>query len=84
MTKIRDLMNMGPKTEQWLAAIGIHTEDDLRNVGVIKAYCQLKAHDPMKINLIMLWAMQGALMGINLNNLPKEIKEDLKKQLEEI
>ena len=81
--KIIELMNMGPKTEKWLADIDIHTEDDLRDMGVIEAYLKLKARDPLKVNLMMLWAMQGALMGLNCLYLPEEIKEELKQQLDD-
>jgi len=81
MTQISDLMNMGPKTQKWLHDINIYSEEDLRRVGVVMAYCQLKARDPQKINLMMLWAMQGALMGINCIHLPQEIKDSLKEEL---
>jgi hypothetical protein len=76
-------MNMGPKTEKWLSDIGIHTDDDLREFGLIEAYCELKARDPQKVNLMMLWAMQGALMGVNCLHLPDEIKTKLKKELDQ-
>ena len=81
MVQISSLMNMGPKTQKWLHDINIHTEEDLHRVGVVTAYCQLKVRDPQKVNLRMLWAMQGALMGINLIHLPQEIKDSLKEEL---
>ncbi|WP_417832816.1 TfoX/Sxy family protein [Terasakiella sp.] len=81
MPKIIDLINMGPKTEIWLHEIGIETEADLRERGVIQAYIELKARNPHTINLMMLWAMQGALMGINCLHLPDEIKQSLKDEL---
>ncbi len=46
MPKIIDLINMGPKTEIWLHEIGIETEADLRERGVIQAYIELKARNP--------------------------------------
>ncbi|WP_419797990.1 MAG: TfoX/Sxy family DNA transformation protein [Terasakiella sp.] len=81
MTKIINLINIGPKTEVWLREIGIETEDDLRKRGVIPAYIELKARNPQTINLMMLWAMQGALMGLNCLHLPEEIKQSLKDEL---
>jgi DNA transformation protein and related proteins len=81
MTSLRELINLGPKSSKWLEDIGIKTEDDLRRVGVIEAYCQLKARDPQKVNLMMLWAMQSALLGISYRDLPAEIKESLKEDL---
>ncbi len=82
MKPVAELMNLGEKTSVWLQEIGIETEADLRAMGVIDAYIQLKARNPHKVNLMMLWAMQGALMGINCLHLPDEIKQELKQELQ--
>ncbi len=78
---IAELKNMGPKTSLWLAEIGIHTERDLRQRGIIDAYIEVKARNPRIVNLMMLWALQGALMDINCLHLPDEIKAALKQEL---
>ena len=81
MTVIPDLMNMGPKTTQWLKEIGIERENDLRDVGVIEAYIKVKANHPRRVNLMFLYALQGALMNMNCLHMPEEIKKDLQNQL---
>ena len=80
---IQELKNLGPKTALWLADIGIHTEADLRARGIIPAYIELKARNPHVVNLMMLWAMQGALMDLNCLRLPDEIKQKLKQELQD-
>lgn len=58
--RIRDLRNLGTKSEQQLALIGIRTADELRRRGAVRAYVDLKAAGvPAALNL--LWALAGAL-----------------------
>ena len=78
---ISEMKNLGPKTSLWLAEIDIHSERDLRSRGIIDAYIELKGRNPRGVNLMMLWAMQGALMDINCLYLPDEIKTALKQEL---
>ncbi len=80
---VRELRNIGETTAGWLESIGIRTEDDLERVGVTEAYQRLKAAYPRRVSLNALWAMQGALLGIPWNLLPKDMKETLQRQIEE-
>lgn len=77
---ISDLPNLGPKCAEWLEAVGITTEEDLRAVGIIEAYkrCQDAG---VNTTLNLLWAMFGALNNIPFEEVPKDIKEQLKQQL---
>jgi DNA transformation protein and related proteins len=59
MTPITSLMNLGAKTANWLAAVGIHTAEDLEQVGVVEAYCAVKKLYPERANLNLLYALQG-------------------------
>lgn len=77
MKRISDLRNLGPKSEQWLNAIGIFTLDDLRRSGSIGAYRQLRAAG-FNVSPVMIYAIEGALTGFHWNDLPAEVKERLK------
>lgn len=35
MNKISKLKNLGPKSEQWLNAIGVHNLEDLKAMGLL-------------------------------------------------
>jgi DNA transformation protein len=58
--RIRDLRNLGPKTEKMLAEIGVRTVADLRRRGAVRAYHELQRAG-VTSSLNMLWALAGAL-----------------------
>ena len=58
--RIRDLRNLGTKTESMLAQIGIHNAAQLRSRGAVAAYVALKRAGVTK-SLNSLWALSGAL-----------------------
>lgn len=76
------LRNIGPVSAGWLAAVGIHTLDDLRKVGVVNAYNLLRAQGH-NATLNLLWALQGALTNTPWNALPESVKHDLKRRIKE-
>ena len=77
------MKNIGPKSSEWLASVGIHTLDDVARLGVVETYKRVKAAYPDKVTLNMLWGLQAALLEIPWNELPLDIKEGLRKQVEE-
>lgn len=76
------MMNLGPKSREWLAAVGIHTLDDVAELGAVDAYEKVKAAFPEKVSLNLLYALQGALLDLPWNELPPGMKEDLKREVE--
>lgn len=77
------MKNLGPKSTEWLASIGIYTLEDVATIGVVETYKRVKAAYPEKVSLNMLYGLQAAVMNINWKDLPLDIKEDLKRQVEE-
>jgi DNA transformation protein and related proteins len=71
------MKNMGPRSSEWLAAVGIHSLDDVAQLGVVETYKRVKAAYPEKVTLNLLWGLQAA------RELPRDIKEELRKQVEE-
>ena len=79
---ISKLINLGPKSEQWLQAIGVHTREDLQQVGAIDCYRILKAQGyPVTLNLV--YAIEAALMDIHWTKLTTQQKQSLKQAIEE-
>jgi len=77
MHRIADLKNLGPKSQSWLNAIGVHDRTDLQTVGPVAAYTILKQHGyPVSLNL--LYAMQAAVLNIHWTALPERQKAQLK------
>jgi DNA transformation protein len=77
------MKNMGPKSREWLASVVIHSLDDVAKLGVVETYRRVKAADPEKVSLNLLYGLQAALLDLPRNELPPNIKEELKKQVDD-
>lgn len=70
------LLNLGPKSAQWLAAIGITTVGALRRVGAVPAYVKLtRARRGVSLNL--LYALAGALEGVHWTEIRRQRRLEL-------
>jgi hypothetical protein len=49
----------------------------------VVVYKRVKAAYPEKVSLNMLWGLQAALLDLPWNELPPDIKDELRKQLDE-
>lgn len=76
------MKNLGPKSRAWLASIGVHTLEDVAALGVAETYKRVKAAYPEKVSLNLLWGLQAALLDIPWNELPQDIKDQLRKEAE--
>lgn len=74
---IAELPNLGPKMVEWLAAVGIHDESDLRRFGPVDAFLRLRARDP-RVGLNALYAMDAALDGVHWLAVTPERKQALR------
>jgi DNA transformation protein len=81
VTPIQKTPNIGPKSAQWLEAVGIKTLEDLEDLGAVEAYRRVKAAFPGRVSLNLLWALQGALLDLPWNELPPEMKIKLQKEV---
>jgi DNA transformation protein len=75
-------LRVGPKSRQWLAEAGIHTLEDLAELGALEAWKRARTAHPREVSLNLLYALQGLLMGCAWNELPPSVREDLKKSAE--
>ena len=78
---LSDLKNIGKVTERWLNGIGVHSEGDLRSLGAVKAYRMIRAMEPAA-TLNLLYALQGALMGVHWNRLSSPVRELMVREVE--
>jgi DNA transformation protein len=82
MTTIADLPNFGPKSQQMLESAGIHTVEQLRELGSIRAYLQVK-RSSNGASLNLLWALEGALTGQHWQVVAKQERLRLLLELED-
>jgi DNA transformation protein len=80
---ISDLPNFGPKSQQMLAQAGIHTIEQLRELGAVHAYVQVKRSGACS-SLNLLWAMEGALSGRHWQEVAKHDRLSLLLELEDV
>jgi DNA transformation protein len=81
MAKLSSLRNIGKTSEGWLNEVGIYTVDDLRQVGVIEAYCRLKAAFPDTVSLNVLYSIEAGLLDMDWRAIPDERKAELRAQI---
>lgn len=79
--RLSQLKNLGPKSESWLNAIGIHTLEDLQDMGAIDSCKVLKAQG-YNISLNLAYAIEGALRDVHWSKIPDGTRQQLIKALQ--
>ncbi len=79
---IADLPNFGPKSQLMLEQAGIKTVEQLRKLGAVRAYVQVKSVGKVSLNL--LWAMEGALTDVHWQEVAKHERLRLLLELEDV
>lgn len=69
--------NLGKVVAQNLAAVGITTPEALRALGSREAFARVRRIDSGAC-ISMLYALEGAVLGVRWHDLPSGIKADLK------
>lgn len=75
------LPNLGPRSQQMLAAVGIDTWQRLRELGAVRAYLRVKRNGG-NASLNLLWALEGALTGQHWQVVAKQERLRLLMELE--
>ncbi len=78
--KIAELPNLGPKSAEMMAAIGITHESQLRALGSVAAFLRVREAGA-KPSLLLLYAIEGALTGQKWNELPLEVRATLDRKV---
>lgn len=76
-TPVGALRNLGPKSAEWLAAVGVETLGDLEAVGAVNAYLAVRAAG-FNASLNLLYALQATLLNIHWTHLPPEERARLR------
>jgi DNA transformation protein and related proteins len=77
VSQLSETRNFGKTSGAWLNSIGVYSIEDLRRMGSIRAFVLLKEHG-FNVSMNMLYAMEGALLGIHWKKLPGGIKAELR------
>jgi DNA transformation protein len=77
--ELTDLPNVGAVLARELNAVGIHTPEQLREVGCEEAFLRIRTTVDPGACIRMLYGIEGAIEGIPDNALSEETKERLKR-----
>lgn len=77
MGELSKLPNIGPVVEEQLIRAGIRTEQELKDCGSKDAWLRIQAFDASAC-IHRLYSLEGAVRGIRKNQLPEEVKKELK------
>jgi len=78
MTPLTESPNIGSTLADLLKEIGITHQEELAEVGSTEAIMQLASIDRNRICLLMLYALEGAVLGIRWHGLSQIRKDELK------
>lgn len=73
---LHQLKNLGAASVNILHAIGVRSSADLQTLGPVEAYVRIKQRG-IQVSKVMLYALQGALLGVHWNDLEPELKQRL-------
>ncbi len=76
------LPGLGPKSCEMLAEAGIHHPSQLRELGSVRAFCQVRRSRP-GASLNLLWALEGAISGVHWQTVAREHRTSLLLALED-
>ena len=82
VVNIAELPNLGAKSQRMLEQAGIVSSAQLRELGAVRAYLQVKRNGG-NASLNLLWALEGALSGRHWQEVAKHDRLRLLLELEE-
>ena len=77
VAELTSMRNIGKEMEKKLKSVGICSAEELTEIGGKEAFFRLKMRYP-NVCLVHLYTLQGAVDNIEYNQLPDEVKRDLK------
>lgn len=77
------LPNLGPRSQQWLASVGIHTAEQLRQQDPYDVYARLK-RSGCGVSVNLLYALMGAVEGIPWQQVQRERRSEILMRLDDM
>ena len=82
---LKNAKNIGTTIEKYLNEIGIFTLADLAETTSVKAFIKIREQHPEKTIPVCyyLYSLERALLNLHWNDLPSELKEELKDKIKD-
>lgn len=80
---LRKAKNIGTTIEKCLNEVGVFTLADLAEMTSVEAFKRIREHHPEKTIPVCyyLYSLEGALLNLHWNDIPPELKEELKARI---
>lgn len=80
---LKSAKDIGPTILKRLNEIGLYSLADLAEITSVKAYMKICEENPGKTFPVCyyLYSLEGALLDLHWDDLPKDLKKDLRKQV---
>ncbi len=79
---LSELKNLGLTITKRLGEIGIYSESDLRRIGPAEAFLMMQRQEEKNLPVCYyLYSLAGALEDKHWDDISKEVKKDLRKQV---
>ena len=75
--RLRDLRNLGARSEAQLHAVGVTSAEQLDDIGPEAAYRRLRERFGGAISPVYLYALEAALLDVTFTDLPPERRNEL-------
>jgi len=75
---LTSLRNIGKEMEKKLKSVDITTPEELKSIGSRDAFFRLKTRY-QEVCLVHLYTLEGAITDTDYNQLPEDVKQNLKK-----
>lgn len=82
-SELLQLKNLGLASVNILHSIGIRTLEDLRRVGPVEAFINIRSRG-INASRVLLYALQGALLDTHWNDLDPDLKASLVNEVEQM
>lgn len=82
-SELLQLKNLGLASVNILHSIGIRTLEDLRRVGPVEAFINIRRRG-INASRVLLYALQGALLDVHWNDLDPALKANLVDEAERL
>ena len=73
---ITSLLNLGPKSAEWIEATGITSVGELRKLGAVETYWRVKKVG-FNVSLNLLYALEGAITNTHWSKLSHDQRSRL-------
>ena len=79
--EISQLRNLGRRSAEMFSSVGVHSPDQIRQLGSAGSYMLVKSAFP-NLSLNFMWAVEGFLLDLDWREIPEDRKRALLNQVQ--